>query len=223
MPLAPPFSKTFGAALIAVLALIACADTGTDEKLDRLVAGEAQLAEQDRDYPSAIRHYATLYDRKPDDVGVIVGFARNLRYAGQYEDARKVLDDALGRLGQQPRLLVERGKDEIAVGHAELAVKTLAAAVTEVPADWEAPAILAIAYDRLGRYDEAAAQYRAATAISHENADILNNYALSRALAGHIDEALVLLRRAVALPSAGPRARENLALLETLKKSTPKQ
>jgi Flp pilus assembly protein TadD len=202
--------------MFAVLTQAACTDTETQEKLDGLVTQEAQQAEQNRDYEAASRHYATLYQHKPDDPGVIQGLARALRNVGRFEEARTLLDDAVARLGPQPRLLLERGKDEISLGHADLAVQTLTAAIKATPADWEAPATLAIAYDRLGRTDEAEAQYRVATSLNPDNADILNNYALSRALAGHLDEALSLLRRAVTLPSAGPQVRENLALLEGL-------
>ncbi len=229
MPSASPVSKLLGAfvairrpmavaaAVAAGLALAGCAgDTGTRDKLDRLLVDEARQAEQAHDYETAIRRYAVLYDRKPDDTALTQGLARTLRAAGRFEDARTVLAEALARQGPQPRLLLERGKDEIALGRPELAVPTLVAVIAGAPGDWEAAATLAIAYDRLGRYDEAAVQYRVATGLNPENPDVLNNYALSRALAGRIDEALALLRRAVALPSAGSRTRENLAFLESL-------
>ena len=222
MPSAPLFSKTLAALTLAVSTVVAlavltgCAETGTRDTLDGVVVGAAEQAERDHDYQTAIRRYAALYDHKPDDVGVILGLARNLRYAGRFEEAQRLLDEAPPRLGPLPRLLLERGKDEIALGHADRAVETLTAAVKGVPTDWEPAATLAVAFDRLGRTEEAEAQYRAATALNPENADVLNNHALSRALAGHLDEALSLLRRAVLLPSAGPRIRANLAFLETL-------
>jgi len=152
---------------------------------------------------------------------VLEAFARNLRHAGKFDDARRLLEEALARLGPNPRLLLEKGKDEIGLSRADLAVQTLEIAAQAAPSDWEVPATRAIALDRLGRTDEAAVQYQAALALNPGNADTLNNYALSRALAGHIAEGLALLRQAVALPGSGPRVRENLAFLESLQAQPP--
>ncbi len=48
---------------------------------------------------------------------------------------------------------------------------------------------------------------------SPNNPDVLNNWALSRALAGEIEEAERLLKQAVVIPSAGVQVRQNLALV----------
>lgn len=231
MPLLPLISKRFGsrrrggpsgAAALLLLALAACANPGSDPSaaaVDRILVAEAAGAEQAGDYASAARHYSSLYQTNRGDPAVIEALARNLRHGGDLAAARSVLEEALGRLGPQGGLLVEKGKAEIGLGKAELAVPTLEAAVAAAPGDWEAPATLAVALDRLGRFDEAASRYRAALALnSADNADLYNNYALSRALAGRLDEARSLLRTAVALPGATARVRENLAMLETLQR-----
>ena len=208
-----------------LLALAGCATAADDPSsgaLDRIVAAEATGAEQNGDYATAARHYAALYQTNRSDLTVIEGLARNLRHGGELENARALLEEALGRLGPQGRLLLEKGKAEISQGKAELAVPTLQAAVQAAPGEWEPPATLAIALDRLGRFDEAATQYRAALARNAaDNADIYNNFALSRALAGRLDEAKSLLRTAAALPNASSRVRGNLAFLETLQRQLP--
>lgn len=210
------FARTLALALIALLPS-ACGSDGQAEKLDRMVATEAEAAERGGDTVTAIRHYGTLYESDRSDAAVIEALARNLRHAGQFQPAWSLLAEALTRLGPEPRLLVEKGKVEIGLGRAEMAVPTLQAAVAAAPEAWEPPATLAIALDRLGRYDEAATHYAAALALNPGNADALNNFALSRALSGRIDEGIDLLRKAAAMASASPRTRENLAFLEGLR------
>jgi len=234
MPSLPLISKSFGfgrfgwrvfAGPALLLALAGCAAPFSDPStvaVDRILAAEAVRAEQGGDYAGAARHYGTLYQTNRSDPAVIEGLARALRHGGDPATARAILEEAQGRLGPQGRLLVEKGKAELALGKADLAVPTLEAAVAAAPADWEGPATLAVALDRLGRFDEAAPRYRAALALNTtDNADLYNNYALSRALAGQLDEARSLLRTAVALPGATPRVRENLAFLETLQRRPP--
>ena len=235
MPSLPLISKSLGprrrgwraaGRLALLLSLAGCAAPPADQSsaaaVDRIVVSEAVQAEQAGDYAAAARHYGSLYQTNRAEPAVIEGLARNLRHSGDFESARALLEEALSRLGPQERLLVEKGKAEIALGKADLAVTTLEAAVAAAPADWEAPATLAVALDRLGRFDEAAQRYRAALARNAaDNADIYNNYALSRALAGRLDEAKSLLRTAVALPSATARVRENLVFLETLARQPP--
>ncbi|MEI8395678.1 MAG: tetratricopeptide repeat protein, partial [Rhodospirillaceae bacterium] len=224
MPSARPAAKLLrtAAATLLALALSACETSDQMASLDRMLLNDAQSAEQSRDYGAAIHHYTKLYETDRNNPAIIEPLARNLRYAGRLDDARRLLEDTLAKLGPQPRLLVEKGKDEIGLGRADLAAQTLSIAVQGAPTDWEAPATLAIALDRLGRYDEAAQHYNTAIARYPENADILNNFALSRALAGDIGKALDLLRRAVALPSASPKVRENLAFLQALQQQPPR-
>jgi Flp pilus assembly protein TadD len=49
---------------------------------------------------------------------------------------------------------------------------------------------------------------------------VLNNLALSEAVAGELDKAIATLRRAADLPSATMQTRENLALLLAMKGDT---
>ena len=239
MPSVPPFAKRLtrhrilgwvpcalgavrGLVLAAALTVGACADDDMMGEVDRVLTEEAKTAEANHDYGTAIHRYGILYQSSRDNPVIIVALARNQRHGGQAEKARQILEDAVGRLGPKPALLLEKGKAEISAGHPELALDTLNAVIKAAPETWEAPATLAIALDRLGRYDEAAAQYRIADRLNPDNPDIYNNFALSRALAGEIDEAIAALRKAVALKSAPQRIRENLAFLEALKAQPPR-
>ena len=210
-----------------LLALIGCGSdpashSPTTSTLDRIVLGAAADAEQAGDYAAATRHYATLYQDNRGSPVLVEGLARNLRKSGDLENSYALLREALPTLQPPASLLVEKGKVEIGLGRADLAVVTLQAAVAAAPLEWEPAAILAIALDRLSRFDEAANQYRAALALNEtDNADIYNNYALSRALAGRIEEAKALLRKAVALPNASARVQQNLVFLEGFQQGKP--
>jgi Flp pilus assembly protein TadD len=205
-----------------MLALPGCQSDKDDiAQINQIVATQAEAAEHERNYEAAAHQYATLYESDHDNPVTAEAVARNLRHGGRLEEARQVLEDALARLGPKPRLLLEKGKVELGLGRADLAVQTLQTAVQVAPTEWEPPATLAIALDRLGRYDEAAVQYRAAIDHFPDNPDVLNNYGLSRALAGHIDEGLSMLRKAVVMPGASPRVRENLKFMETLAEPPP--
>lgn len=231
MPSARPNSKTrrtparpaarVRPALLA-LALAACADTGEAEKLDRMIAAQAEAAERAGDTGAALRHYGALYEADPANEAAIEGLARTLRRSGDPQKAWSLVAEALDRLGERPRLLLERGKAELALGHADKAVVTLTAAGAAAPTAWEPPATLAVALDRLGRYEEAARRYGDALRLNPGHADTLNNFALSRALSGHIDDGVALLRNAVGLPGASAKTRENLAFLEDLRTRGPR-
>jgi Flp pilus assembly protein TadD len=66
-------------------------------------------------------------------------------------------------------------------------------------------------------YEQAERRYRQALDLSPENPVIMNNFSLSLAQAGNLPEALEILERAIGLPEATPRMRQNLALLYAMK------
>lgn len=213
----------WGAALVVLLLLGGCGGFGgDDERLDVYVLESARNAEQNRDYAAAVGFYSDLLRNRPDEPQFAVGVVRNLRYAGRVDEAMRGAVDALSRFGPVPELLLEKGKAELASNRAEMAVQTLMAVTARGATDWELPAILAVAYDRTGRFDLAEVQYRRALEFFPESPDILNNFALSQALAGNIDEAIRLLQKALTIPAARSQVRENLQFLERLKRGNGK-
>jgi Flp pilus assembly protein TadD len=214
----------YGAALalgIAALSLAGCQGVPVDRKLDGYITSSARGAEANHDYGAAAAHYASLYDAAHPDADVAIGMARNLRYAGNAAEAVGALENSLRKLGYRPGLLIELGKQHVAAGKPELAVDPLLKAAQLAPSQWEAAHVLGIAYDGMGRHDEARASYERADVLSPGNARILNNLALSRAMAGDLDTAIQLLERASALPSAPAQVRTNLQLVAQLKPAEP--
>lgn len=177
----------------------------------------AHTAEASHDYKGAAQHWRTLYQRNPGDKAVAVALARAMRYAGMAQQGADLMQDALERLGRDANLAAELGKCYLAAERVGLALKALAEAEQLDQTRWDAPSAIGVALDLQGRHAEAEAAYRRALALSPDNPEIVNNLALSLALSGKLDEALVLMGRAADHPKAGLQMRQNLALLTALK------
>ena len=95
-------------------------------------------------------------------------------------------------------MLAEAGKAKLAAGKLTDAVDLLQRAVAADGKEWRMRSALGLAYDRLGDYDSADGSYKAALALAPDNASILNNYGMSRAMANDLGGARTLLQRAVA-------------------------
>lgn len=211
-------------ALAAVLAagLAGCAaHEGTDEGRLRAVVdpglrNAAAAAEASFDYQTAASHYATLYERTPDDDALALAYARALRYSGGHATAIAILDDHIARTGAKPALMAELGKANLAADRSGLAVRYLRQAIEGAPGDWELHSALGVAYDYQGRPAEAQTEFKAALELSPDNPVVLNNLALSLAQAGDLEGAVKTLRHAVEQPRASAQVRQNLALLLAL-------
>ncbi len=211
-------------ALAATALLAACAtdaDTlgdSSDIVMSTLMKA-AQASQGSYDYGAAASFYANLYQRNPENREALLGYVRNLRYVGSPERAIGALRGALENTPEDGELLAELGKAELAAGRPEQAVETLTAAAEFAPDDWRIHSALGIAYDRLEAYEEAMSSYEEALRLSPDNPTVLNNLALSRALAGDLDGGVAALKRAetLARPGAILQIRQNLALLHALK------
>jgi Flp pilus assembly protein TadD len=74
-----------------------------------------------------------------------------------------------------------------------------------------------IAFDLLGRAQEAQKSYRAALALQPDDRAARNNLGLSLALSGYYDQAIAELSKLTLEQRATPRMRQNLALALSLK------
>lgn len=210
-------------AIMGMLALVlaACTSPGSEElNLDRAdLRARAQQAETAGNPVQAVQLYYILYRADPENLETVEALARTLRRSGQATEGLRLLEGLPETEMPRPAtLLLEHGKVAIAAGRADLALSRLTQARAAGLDTWQVAATLGIAYDRLERFAEAEREYRAALAVAPDTISVLNNYALSRALAGSLEEGLQILRRAVALPGAPPMVTFNLALLEDLKR-----
>ena len=218
-----PFSA---AALAGVLLLSACAggmdaaggggDPMARPEVANSLLDAADAAEAQNDHATAAGYYRNVFMRDPKNVRAAVGLIQSLRALGALDQARDAANVALGANPNNPAILAEVGKVKLASGDLNNAVKFLQRAADLDPKDWKARSALGVAYDRLGDPQKAEASYRAALKISPDNAAVLNNFALSRAMAHDLPGARDLLQKAVASAGSDVRVRQNLALIYAL-------
>ena len=190
----------------------------TASRLDRSLYQTAQTFERRRDYAIAVRYYRKLYQRDAKSVKAVVGLSSSLRHQQQSREAQAIVIRALKDAPKDVNLRAEQGKIQLALGEPLKAIETLSLVDTEIKGGlWDIKVAIAVAYDRIGMYEQAERRYRQALDLSPENAVIMNNFSLSLAQAGNLPEALEILERAIGLPEATPRMRQNLALLYAMK------
>jgi Flp pilus assembly protein TadD len=177
----------------------------------------AMMSERNASYGEAAQHYAALHSKHPQDKAITMALARNLRFAGNPQQAIAVINST--NFGQSPDALtlLELGKDYLAADQLNLAKPTLERAKAGAPLNWEILSSLGVVYDYEGQYRQAQEQYDAALFLDPENPTVLNNKALSLAQEGRLDEAVKTMKVATDQPSASAQARQNLALLMALK------
>lgn len=213
------------AALAGAVLLSAC--TGMDattpgaDPLNRPAVASSLLdaadaAEAQNDHATAASYYRNVFQRDPKNVRAAVGLMQSLRALGAGDQAGEAATMALAANPDNAAVIAEVGKVRLASGDLQDAVKLLARAAALDPKDWKVRSALGVAYDRLGDPKKAEDSYRAALQISPDNAAVLNNYALSRAMAHDLPGARELLQRAVASAGSDVRVRQNLALIYAL-------
>lgn len=187
------------------------------ERVDPALRAAALNAEASQDYKGAAQHWRTLLAHHPDDRGIAVSLARALRFSGDGQQGADLMQATVARLGRDSDLMAEMGKDYLAADRLGLARRSLAEAGRLDPLRWDVPDALAICDDLDGKAADAAVHYTAALKLSPDNPEVLNNLALSQALAGDLGTAIATLRRADDQPTAGPEIRQNLAFLLALR------
>ncbi len=206
-------------AAAAVVLLAGCANKDKDENKIDLTASLLQAAATSRaqnDWMSAANYYRSALVQQADNRDAAIGLMQALRMIGGLDEASGVADKAVAARPDDAVVLAEAGKDKLAAGKLTESVELLKRAVAADGKDWRARSALGLAYDRLGEYDSADGAYKAALLVSPDNASVLNNYGMSRAMANDLDGARTILLHAVMLPNADIRVRQNLALVYAL-------
>lgn len=143
--------------------------------------------------------------------------AQLLRLAGQYPEAIKHLSQLMVVAADDGRVITEYGKTLAAMGRAQESVDFLTRAQQLSPGDWSVYSALGVAYDQLGKHDQAQRAYEHALTLRPSEPSVLNNYALSRMLSKDPDGARTLIARA---ESAGgnsdPKIARTIAMMKSL-------
>lgn len=115
-----------------------------------------------------------------------------------YTGAVKILSQLMLVAADDPRVVSEYGKVLVQQGRAREALDFLNRAAQLQENDWTLYSALGVAYDQTGNFDNARSAYERALALSPGEKVILNNYAMSRTLAGDLPEAKRLIAQAAA-------------------------
>jgi Flp pilus assembly protein TadD len=196
-------------------------DSDKGQSLNPPAEARALLAQNDKitrpnDPANGADYYRGLYQRDPTNTAAAIGLLQNLRDMGSFDQARESAGKMLAANPDQPALVAELGKIELAAGRLKEAVQALERAIASDGRDWKSHSALGVAYDRQGEYVRAETAYREALALAPDNPTVLNNLALSKAMAGDLPGAQTLLQRASSANSADTRVRQNYALVLAL-------
>jgi|GEM_PF-6543419 Flp pilus assembly protein TadD len=146
--------------------------------------------------------------------------AHALRGVGDYAGATRILGQLLIAMPDDARIVSEYGKVLTEMGRTKEAIDFLTRAAVLSPTDWTVQSSLGVAYDQIGEPAKAAGAYEAALKLKPGDPGVLNNYALSKAMAGDAAAAKILIEQAAAR-SDDPKIRGNRAMIASLSVTAP--
>ncbi len=177
----------------------------------------AKLTGGDTQAGHARKEAAAIDKTAPTDLEGGIRQAQLMRLAGHYDDAIHTLSQLMLVASDDPRVVSEYGKTLAEKGRAQDAVEFLNRGIELSGNDWTLYSALGVSYDQLGNQVSARAAYEHALALRPEEPSVLNNYALSRMLAGDTDGARILIGRAQqAGGGSDAKIASNIALLNKI-------
>jgi Flp pilus assembly protein TadD len=205
------------ASVIAALAASAagCSNGGPRDATGSL--GSASATTGQTDARSSLEALGARYRDNPNDVDAAIAYARALRATDQRAQAVAVLEQASIRNPRSMPLLGAYGRALAETGQYKQAIETLGRAHTPDNPDWSILNVQGAVLDQMGRHAEAQRHYASALKIVPDEPTVLSNLGLSYLLTKDLKNAEITLRRAAAQPNAGPKVRQNLALVVGLR------
>ncbi len=205
---------------VMILASPAAAQTAPATEARVPASAEERAAYQRLDPLARSVFWAREAQIAPADPIAGVKLAEALRQLGQHEQAVQAAQQVLLTQPANVDAMLEIGRANIARGQAFYGIAALEQATSLAPNDWRPLSLLGVAYQQVRRPDDARATWNRALALSPENPEILTNAAMAQATNGDAPGAEVLLRRAVAQPTATLQMRLNLAMVLGLQGKT---
>lgn len=222
------------AAITAALLAGACSAGGTLESVESILGTSQPSASADRSEPGrdsgqqppqvaqaatgnseldrAITHWGKEYKKTPHDLKVALSYARNLKAAGQKDQAFSVLQGAALLHGDSKELASEYGRLALEYDHVAVAEKLLVMAEDPTKPDWKLTSARGTVLAKQGKYADAIPFYERALTMSPGQPSVLNNLAMAHAAGGDPAKAEEILRR-VSATSRDPKLKQNLALV----------
>lgn len=148
------------------------------------------------------------------DVTSAIHQAQDLRAKGDLDGEMHIISQLMLAQPDDARVVGEYGKLLVQQGRSADATQFLRRAVELAPSDWTFYSALGVAFDQLGDRANAKLAYERALTLKPGEAAILNNYGMSRMLAGDTVAARALMTAAKASGSTDPKIASNLELLD---------
>jgi Flp pilus assembly protein TadD len=193
---------------LAALTLAGCAVNNTASLRTPDYSAQTQSQQQ-----MTVSELAARYKANPRDKGAIIYYAGALRSAGQPQQAVAVVEAGLAIYPNDVDLKVNYAKALSAAGNYQQALTVIADAIRPDAPDWNALLVKGAILDQMGNNTEARATYQQALLIAPNEASLEGNLGLSYAMTNNLDQAEQHLRRAVSMPGATSKIRQNLALV----------
>ena len=215
----PSVARLLASALAAsILALSAggCSNIGAPDTTGSIAAANA-TPQNEAEWRRSLDTLGARYRENPGDADVAIAYARALRATDQRAQAVAVLEQASIRNPRSMPLLGAYGRALAEAGQYQQALEALDRAHTPDNPDWRILNVQGAVLDQMGRHADAQRYYSAALKIVPTEASVLSNLGLSYMLTKDLKNAEATLRRAVAQPNAGPKVRQNLALVVGLR------
>jgi Flp pilus assembly protein TadD len=193
---------------VAALAISACATNRTN------VAAQPDFGSLNADQQSsALGQLGARYKANPRDKATILYYSAALRTAGQPEQAASVMEAGIALYPNDPALKVAYAKALSAAGRFDQALTVIDDAIDPASPDWNALLVKGAILDQSGRNEEARAAYQQALVTAPNQPSLEANLGLSYAMTNDLDQAEEHLRKAVKMPGANSRIRQNLGLV----------
>jgi Flp pilus assembly protein TadD len=205
-----PMMKSFRLVLlagVAALAVSACATNRTN------IAATDFSSQSAAGQASALGQLAARYKSNPRDKATIIYYAAALRAAGQPEQAASVMEAGIAIYKDDPALKVAYAKALSASGRFDQALTVIDDAIDPASPDWNALLVKGAILDQSGRNDDARAVYQQALLTAPNQPSLEANLGLSYAMTNDLDQAEQHLRKAVKMPGASSKIRQNLGLV----------
>src|SRR5262249_23182500 len=184
---------------------------------DTTASVAAQTPTNEAEWRRSLDALGAKYRENPNDADAAIAYARALRATDQRAQAVAVLEQASIRNPRNMPLLGAYGRALADAGQYRQALETLERAHTPDNPDWRILNVQGAGLDQMDPYAEAQRDYSSARKIVPDEPAVLSNLGLSYLLTKDLKNAEITLRRAVAQPNAGPKVRQNLALVVGLR------
>lgn len=216
----------FASLSVSVLALAACASSGTANvsnkegasRVDSIMERAAREAKASGNTVETAALLEQVYSRNQDDPAVATSFGQALREDEQFTRARQVLYPFTEGKNAYPDAVMELAMVQLSLGQYKEAELTARNAVELDPESGRAYLALGTALDAQNYHEQAEVAFRRGIdKWKGDPAPIMNNLALNLASQNKLDQAIDMLKKAQEISPNRVELERNLRIVTTLK------